>query len=60
MSSILIAILQVLGVIATPDLLTNAEFTRQHEAEIKRANEIYTTHHYKEVDGTVIVVDVNP
>ncbi len=60
MTNIIIAILQFLGVMASPDLLNNESFKKGHEAEFRRANEIYTTHQYRVNDGVVIVDGCNP
>jgi hypothetical protein len=60
MLNILIAILQVLGVFATPELMNNADFLKQNENSIKRAETIYNTNSYHIKDGGVIVDNINP
>ena len=60
MINILIAILQFLGVVANPDLLNNETFKSENEIQITRANQIYYAHQYHEVDGVVVVDDINP
>ena len=59
MIQILIAILQLLGVVATPDQLNNDTFKQQNQIEISKATEIYNTNHYTLRDGVVVVDDIS-
>lgn len=60
MITILIAILQFLGVMASPDLLNDPNFTRDNQVQISRATIIYDNQQYHEENGVVVVDVINP
>ncbi len=51
---LLIAMLMYLGVIATPDMMNDADFCAANQQEINQAQDMMASGHYESRDGVVI------